>query len=164
VGIWTSLLQPDGLDSIDEVINVPVVMSRWAEFTVSHCVAKVREGRRCSREAVRSTVLQADNPRGGLDLTGHIVAMSADVLRVTAAGTGISPGTTIKLTVCRLGVDGRPTYQLAFATLSPDPDGTLAWNPEVPAGGEGDTLVLQYEECLDGTCGRMTELARYTLP
>ncbi|TFV67964.1 hypothetical protein E4P40_23865 [Blastococcus sp. CT_GayMR20] len=163
--IWTSLLQPDGLDSIDEVVNVPLLMSRWEEVTVSHCVVDVSQGRKCPTEDAHiSKVLQADNPRGGLELTGHITAESAGALEVTVAGTDIAPGTTLQVSVCRQGAEGRPSYRLAFATLSADPDGKLTWNPEVPAGEQGDTLVLHYAECLDGSCGPNAELARYTLP
>jgi hypothetical protein len=62
---------------------------------------------------------------------------------------------------------GAHARQLAYATLSPDAGGAVTWNVSVPAGADGDGLVLQYRRCplgSDCTDDPMTRLATYTLP
>jgi MFS family permease len=162
--IWHEVLQPSGLDEINATVPVPLQLTRWEFLRVSHCKVDKQTG--AEHCAADSQVFQVRNPRGGAEVTGHIEARSAKSLDVTLTGKDVAPLNRIEAEVCRVRKGAHAT-QLAYATLTPDDQGALSWKPSVPAGKEGDALVLQYKECRRGmscTKVRMTQLARYTLP
>ena len=90
-------------------------------------------------------------------------------MKVTLTGRSVAWGTQIQAEICRVRKGGH-ARQLAFATLTPDAAGAVAWTVPVPAGSNGDGLVLQYRQCQYGAdCPdpknpRMTQLAKYALP
>ncbi|MGY1702772.1 hypothetical protein [Geodermatophilus sp. SYSU D00766] len=165
VHLWTSILQPDALDSVDWELDVPILRERWEMLFVHHCIVNAEGSEDECSEDGETTVLAMNNPQRGMELTGHIVAKSASSLQVTLRGIGVAPGIRIVAEVCRVNRDGQGSH-LASATLAPDVNGQLTWSPEVPAGTIGDVLLLRYKECRPGLIcpEEMAELARYTLP
>jgi hypothetical protein len=173
--IWQSVLQPNSLDEIDTTFTVPIVPTRWELIWVSHCQVtqqRFREGKRtCTHRKEVSLDLRLRNltPEAGSEITGHIVVASTKSLKVTLTGRSVAWGSQIQAEICRAH-NGGHARQLAFATLTPDVTGTVTWNVPVPAGGNGDELVLQYRRCPGEDCPdpnrleNMTQLAKYVLP
>jgi hypothetical protein len=178
IKIWRSVLQPNSLDEINTTLTIPLTSTRWENVTVRHhCQAdepSTGEGERSCKAQAESQDLQLGNltPDAGTEITGHIVATSAKSLRVTLTGRNVTWGSQIQAEICRAH-NGSDVRQLAFATLTPDVTGAVTWNFPVPAGGNGDELILQYRQCPPGDDCRdpdpnklenMTQLAKYVLP
>jgi hypothetical protein len=173
--IWQSVLQPNSLDEIDTTVTVPIVPTRWELIWISHCQVaeqRFREGKRtCTHRKEVSLDLRLRNltPEAGAEITGHIVAASAKSLKVMLTGRSVAWGSQIQAEICRAH-NGSHARQLAFATLTPDVTGAVTWNVPVPAGGNGDELILQYRRCPGEDCPdpneleNMTLLAKYVLP
>jgi hypothetical protein len=173
--IWRSVLQPNSLDEINTTLTIPLTPARWEHVTVSHhCQvdepATDEEKRTCEAQA-ESQDLQLGNltPDAGAEVTGHIVATSTKSLKVTLTGRNVTWGSRIQAEICRAH-NGSHARQLAYATLTPDDGGAVTWNVSVPAGGNGDELILQYRQCPGDACPNpaklqyMTQLAKYVLP
>lgn len=167
------MLQPSSLDEINTTLTIPLTPARWKVVTVSHCQVDEQptsEGERACRTEAASQDLQLGNltPDAGAEITGHIVATSAKSLKVTLTGRNVTWGSQIQAEICRAHKGGH-AWQLAYATLSPDVTGAVTWNVPVPAGGNGDELILQYRRCPDycydlKKLDNMTPLAKYVLP
>jgi hypothetical protein len=172
--IWRSVLQPNSLDEINTTVTIPLTPTRWERVTVSHCQVDkppTDEWKPSCIEKTESQDLQLGTltPDAGAEITGHIVATSAKSLKVTLTGRNVTWGSQIQAEICRAH-NGGHARQLAYATLTPDVTGAVTWNVPVPAGGNGDELILQYRQCPGGNCPdprkppKMTQLAKYVLP
>jgi hypothetical protein len=169
--IWQSMLEPNAIDEIDASLTVPLSPTRWEFVTVRHCRVNERrlneEIERCNKEKGGSLDLRLRNlmPEAGAEINGNIVAASRKSLKASLAGRNVAWGTQVYAEICRVGKDGH-TQQLAYATLTPDANGSMAWEVPVSAGADGEGLVLQYRQCPRGAfCpDRMTQLAKYVLP
>jgi hypothetical protein len=171
--IWQSVLEPNSIDEINTTITVPLASTRWEFVTVSHCRVdeeRLDEGiKGCAdQQGGGSLAVRARNlmPDVGAEITGHIVAASAKSLEVTLTGRGVAWGIQVQAEICRVR-KGEHAQQLAYATLTPDATGAVTWDVPVPAGVDGDALVLRYRQCpLGSDCSHedMARLAIYTLP
>jgi hypothetical protein len=165
--IWWSVLEPNSLDEIDTTVTVPLMQTRWEFLTVFYCrVHKQSSYYICNGQPGSSQVLHAGNLMPpGAEITGHIVAASAKSLRVTLTGRNVAWGNRVEAEICRVRRGGH-ARRLATATLAPEPNGSVAWTVPVPAGGDGEGLVLLYKQCRRGApCPKdMKRLAEYTLP
>jgi hypothetical protein len=169
--IWQSVLEPNSIDEIDATLTIPVTPTRWELVTVRHCRVDERrldeERARCAAQQGGALALRARNlmPEAGAEITGHIVAASAKSLQVSLKARNVAWGTRVQAEICRVRKGGH-TRQLAYATLTPDTGGAVTWDVPVPAGADGDGLVLLYRQCPRGVVcsNRMTRLATYSLP
>lgn len=175
--LWKGVLEPGDLDDINSTIAVPLALPRWDRLVIEHCKLMQPGGRpvrpgemQCKDNDeqrttldTRGTVLDTRNTIGRAETTGYIVANSAKSLQVMVSGRYIPPGDRLEVELCRVRKRAH-AKQLAFATLTADASGALTWKALVPAGLNGDALVLQYRQCRRGCPAGWTPLARYTLP